>query len=426
MTVLVGTATWGGFLLHRSAAIERQTQRIQRLGGLAFQLHDFPSRAETAHGVPSALGDDYSRALDAANAELGLIAKHDGAAGRRIHGAYESYAELVTEAFGSAAANAGIVPAAQQVRLESLLGRLEARIDAEARLQEHATRVTNPQARFALIASVIAAALLIAALFWQFDMQRRSGRIDRDNVKRSEELMRQKDDFAAAVSHELRTPLTSILGYLELIDDNAPGRSSEDEAYLAVVRRNADRLLRLVSDLLLVSEVEDSMLALEVQDVDLHELANECVVAAKPAAAANGIELRLQSNGAQHTDGDRVRLAQMMDNLVSNAIKFTPEGGSVTVTTGMRDGDVVFEVADTGLGIAPADQEHLYDRFFRTRDAAVQATPGTGLGLTITKAIVEAHGGSIAVRSAVGSGTTFLVTLPAARLGAARVPSVRA
>src|SRR5206468_2571834 len=235
---------------------------------------------------------------------------------------------------------------------------LEARITAEGRAQSRETHVTNPRARLALIVAAAAALLLVAVLFWQFDMQRRSGRIDRDNVKRSEELMRQKDDFAAAVSHELRTPLTSILGYLELIEDNTPGRSSEEEAYLAVVRRNADRLLRLVSDLLLVSEVEDSMLALEVQDVDLRELANECVVAAKPAAAANGIELRLQSSGAQHTDGDRVRLAQMMDNLVSNAIKFTPEGGSVTVTTGMRDGDVVFEVADTGLGIAAADQEH--------------------------------------------------------------------
>jgi two-component system, OmpR family, phosphate regulon sensor histidine kinase PhoR len=103
-----------------------------------------------------------------------------------------------------------------------------------------------------------------------------------------------------------------------------------------------------------------------------------------------------------------------MDNLVSNAIKFTPEGGTVTITTGMQDGQGVFEVADSGMGISSADQTHLYDRFFRTRDATAQAIPGTGLGLTITKAIVDAHGGSIALRSTVGSGTTFVVALPGA------------
>ena len=226
--------------------------------------------------------------------------------------------------------------------------------------------------------------------------------------------MRQKDDFAASVSHELRTPLTSILGYLELIEQSNAEQGTPDDGYLVVVKRNAERLLRLVSDLLLVSEVEDSMLAIEFRDVDLRRLASECVEAAKPAADAKGIVLRLHEGPPLHLGGDRGRLAQMMDNLVSNAIKFTPEGGSVTVTTVRRDGQAVFEVEDSGIGISAADQEHLYDRFFRTRVAADQAIPGTGLGLTITKAIVDAHGGSIDLRSTPGRGTTFVVTLPAA------------
>jgi signal transduction histidine kinase len=113
-----------------------------------------------------------------------------------------------------------------------------------------------------------------------------------------------------------------------------------------------------------------------------------------------------------------------MDNLVSNAIKFTPEGGTVTITTAVRGGQGVFEVADSGMGISAADQRHLYDRFFRTGDAAAQAIPGTGLGLTITKAIVDAHGGSIDLRSTLGHGTTFVVTLPVAEV-VARATAVR-
>jgi Signal transduction histidine kinase len=250
-------------------------------------------------------------------------------------------------------------------------------------------------------------------LIWQFELQRRAGRIDRDNAERSEELMRLRNDFTAAVSHELRTPLTSILGYLELIRDNdSVERPPDEDAFLAVVQRNAERLMRLVSDLLLVAEVESGMLTLQIEDVDLGGLAAECVEAAQPAADGNRIRLNLNRGLSEPLRADPIRLAQMMDNLVSNAIKFTPVDGHVTVSTTVRDGQAVFEVADSGIGVATVDQAQLFDRFFRTRAAVARATPGTGLGLTITKAIVDAHGGSIDVTSAVGVGTTFRVRLP--------------
>jgi signal transduction histidine kinase len=178
--------------------------------------------------------------------------------------------------------------------------------------------------------------------------------------------------------------------------------------------------MQLVDDLLLVAEVEESMLALQIDDVDLRDLARECVQAAMPAADKKDIELELRAESSEPLRGDPVRLAQMMDNLVSNAIKFTPNGGRVTITTASRGAQALFEVDDSGLGISAADQSHLYDRFFRTSDAAVQATPGTGLGLTITKAIIDAHGGSIDLRSTVGTGTTFGVLLP--RIPAAEAP----
>jgi signal transduction histidine kinase len=416
IAVLVAATTAGALFLHRAADLERQTQRTQQLGGLAFQLQDVATRAETAGGVTPGLRADRERAVEAANAALRLVAAHDRAAGRRLRAPYAAYLRGSQRELDAAAANGGTIPAPLQLQAERQLTRLESHVDAEVRQQSRDARVTNPRARLALILAAVAAGFLVAFLFWQFEMQRRAGKIDRDNVKRSEELMRQKEDFAAAVSHELRTPLTSILGYLELIEQSNAERSEPDDGYLVVVKRNAERLLRLVSDLLLVSEVEDSMLALEFREVDLHELARECVEAAKPAADAKGIALELRDGSALHIGGDRGRLAQMMDNLVSNAIKFTPDGGTVTITTTMSDGQGLFEVADSGMGISGADQAHLYDRFFRTRDAAAQAIPGTGLGLTITKAIVDAHGGSITLRSTLGRGTTFVVSLPDAEV----------
>ena len=274
-----------------------------------------------------------------------------------------------------------------------------------------------------MIVAALAAALLVGALIWQFEMERRAGRLDRDNAERSAELMRLKDDFVATVSHELRTPLTSILGYLELIDQDASaGGTPDQEQFLGVVQRNADRLLRLVSDLLLVAEVEDNTLALNLHDVDLGEIARECVEAAKPVADAKRIRLTLSDGSPGHLEGDPGRLAQMMDNLVSNAIKFTPAGGDVMVKTADRDGQALVAVTDSGIGVSEVDQAQLFDPFFRARAAAAQAVPGTGLGLTITKAIVDAHGGSITVESAVGTGTTFRVRLRA-RTPAGRSPA---
>jgi signal transduction histidine kinase len=164
--------------------------------------------------------------------------------------------------------------------------------------------------------------------------------------------------------------------------------------------------------LLLVAEAEDRALALDIHQVDLDELATECVEAAKPAANAKHIRLTLSHGSPGPLNGDSIRLAQMMDNLVSNAIKFTPPGGHVAVTTRARDGHVVFEVADSGGGISVADQAQLFEPFFRAGAAAAQATPGPGLGLTITKAIVDAHRGVISVESGVGTGTTFQVRIP--------------
>jgi two-component system, OmpR family, phosphate regulon sensor histidine kinase PhoR len=224
-----------------------------------------------------------------------------------------------------------------------------------------------------------------------------------------------KEQFLATVSHELRTPLTSILGFTELVRDGAAGEvSSEQRRFLDVVGRNARHLNVLVDDLLLVGRAGEGELTLETADVDLGELARLAVEATDTDAGERRVAVELDAPEPVVLDADARRLTQLLHNLISNAIKFTPSGGRVTVRVGAGDGTARLEVEDTGPGIPEAEQEHLFERFYRAANASGSRVPGTGLGLAIVKAIVDAHGGAISVRSAPGEGTTFTVVLPGA------------
>ncbi|MDX6664939.1 MAG: hypothetical protein QOG68_1145 [Solirubrobacteraceae bacterium] len=236
-----------------------------------------------------------------------------------------------------------------------------------------------------------------------------------DSLQEGERL---KDEFFALVSHELRTPLTSIIGYLELVLDKENELSAETRRFLEVVERNAKRLLRLVADMLFVAQVEAGRLSLESDAVDLGVVAAESVEAARPAAERAGVTLTLASTPVRPVLGDRDRFGQMLDNLISNALKFTPEEGRVDVTLGAAGDRVVVEVSDTGMGIPDAEQQHLFERFFRASSATSSAVPGAGLGLTIVKTIVEAHGGSVGLTSREGEGTSVRVELPCEPAGA--------
>ena len=234
-----------------------------------------------------------------------------------------------------------------------------------------------------------------------------------DQNERLLELDRLKDEFVALVSHELRTPLTSIRGYLELVLEGEAGElNDEQRQFLGVVERNAHRLLALVGDLLFLAQVEAGKLTLEIGAVDLSAVAADCVETARPLAEDKGVTLTLATGPLPLLAGDHARLAQLLDNLVSNGIKFTPRGGRVDVRVRGQRGQAVIEVRDTGMGIPASEQDHLFERFYRTSKATEQAIPGTGLGLAISKAIVQAHGGRIVVASDDGAGSTFRVSLP--------------
>jgi signal transduction histidine kinase/CHASE3 domain sensor protein len=232
-------------------------------------------------------------------------------------------------------------------------------------------------------------------------------------VTRERQADRAKDEFVATVSHELRTPLTSIVGFVEmLLDEDGGELTDEQRRYLQIVQRSSQRLMRQVGDLLFMARLDDAGLTLAKEQVSLPELVGECVDAQTALALQRRIALRSELADVPPLAADRERLAQVTSNLLSNALKFTPQGGRVDVRTFGVDGRAVLEVEDTGIGIPEGERGQLFERFFRSSNATRQAVQGTGLGLAISKAIVEAHGGTIAAEPAGERGTRFRVELP--------------
>lgn len=233
---------------------------------------------------------------------------------------------------------------------------------------------------------------------------------------RAVEVARMKDEFVGMISHELRTPLSAIIGFLDLLQ-NDPGQPLTDDQheFVGIIERNAQRLLNLVGDLLFTAQVESGRFPLEREDADVADLVRSAVVSAGPHAQREGIDLVAEvGTDAIPVFVDAGRVGQAIDNLLSNAIKFTPRGGTVTARVRTVDGGVEFSIADTGVGIPEDEQGMLFTRFFRASTATRNAVPGVGLGLTITRAIVLAHGGTMDVTSQEGVGTEFRFLLPAA------------
>jgi len=231
-------------------------------------------------------------------------------------------------------------------------------------------------------------------------------------VTADRELDRMRDAFVATVSHELRTPLTSISGFLEMMQDEEAGLGTAGRQYLEVIRRSTSRLHALVEDLLLVAQIEAKRIELLLAPVDVADLARRSAELVRPAATEKNVTVDVVADHAPELLADGPRLRQVLDNLVSNAVKFTNDGGAVTVSVAGNGDSVVVTVADTGIGIPPDEQGQVFSRFFRASTATQRAIPGTGLGLAISRALVEQHGGTIALTSREGEGTRVTVSIP--------------
>jgi len=238
-----------------------------------------------------------------------------------------------------------------------------------------------------------------------------SGRV-RDEPSRGS-TDQQRAQFLAAVSHEMRTPLTSIVSFSELLSGETTGLSPDGLRFLGIIERNADKLLRLIDDLLMLNRLEAGGLPLELTQVSLTDLAADAVKSAAPLAAKSGVTVHLDAGEGPPAWADPRRFTQVLDNLIGNAVKFSHAGGLVRVQLRYVRGTWRIDVSDTGIGIPPDEAARLFGAFIRGSNARIAGLPGTGLGLSIVKSLVEMHGGHVKVDSVLNQGTTFSVFLPA-------------
>jgi two-component system phosphate regulon sensor histidine kinase PhoR len=237
-----------------------------------------------------------------------------------------------------------------------------------------------------------------------------AGMIVLKDVTQELDAIRGRDDLVGSVTHELRSPLTSILGYLDLISD--ADMSSETRRHVEIATDNAERLLVIVNDLLRAASDADKSLPMSFVPADVVAIARESLTSHAAFAQQYEVDLELDAPDAVHATVDPVRIRQVLDNLVTNAIKYNREWGDVLVRVEEQGGKVEIEVRDSGQGIPDTDLPRIFDRFYRTKSARNSATTGTGLGLAITREIVERHGGELSVESVYGLGSTFRLTIP--------------
>lgn len=233
------------------------------------------------------------------------------------------------------------------------------------------------------------------------------------DITRARKLEQMRTEFVSNVTHELRTPLTSIHGFAETLLEGALEDPETARHFVGIIHRESEHLSRLIEDILDLSRIEGGKWKVKREPVHLYRVATEAVGRLTTKAEGLGVDLRMEVPAdLPEIEGDSGRLAQVLLNLVDNALKYTPPGGSVTVSAEDVGKFLRVKVADTGTGIPKADLPRVFERFYRVDKARSRSTGGTGLGLSIVKHIVEAHGGSVGVDSDLGRGATFFFTLP--------------
>jgi two-component system, OmpR family, phosphate regulon sensor histidine kinase PhoR len=228
-------------------------------------------------------------------------------------------------------------------------------------------------------------------------------------------LERVRRDFVANVSHEFKTPLTAIQGFAETLLNGALEDKANRTHFVEIIREHARRLARLTDDLLKLSRIEAGRLELEFRPIRVEALVNGCVETARLKAETKGLRIHIRLMGdLPPVRADGAQLGEVLQNLLDNAVQYTPSGGEIEVQAQANGSDVTFTVADTGIGIPESDLERIFERFYRVDAARSREAGGTGLGLSIARHIVDAHGGRIWVESAVGQGSRFHFSVPRA------------
>jgi signal transduction histidine kinase len=391
---------------NHAAAAADQIAKADRWWGNAEKQRLEPPRSEAAI-LAAERGKALSQDFVAANDELrvALVARADDL--RAQVGALQRAAIVVVSVLTLAAAATAVVTAVRTSRrltrpLDSVVATLDRIRDGELNARAD---VTDGPSEIRVLAEAVNAAAA------QSELIRRN---EEQVSARLQALDTVKTDFMSTVSHELRTPLTSIAGYLELLRDGGPDDLTDPQRrMLEVIARNTRRLRDLVEDILILSKIESGGFGSEQAPLDLAEVIDRVLATVGAAATKGSVVLELDVRGPLPVRGDGAQLDRVVENLLTNAVKFTPAEGTVTVRAERRGDQAVLVVADTGMGIPADEQQALFVRFFRGTNAIKQAIPGTGLGLAIVRTIIDNHSGTIDVDSTENVGTTVTVHLPA-------------
>jgi len=262
--------------------------------------------------------------------------------------------------------------------------------------------------------NLISARLHIEAVQESYRELQEKNRQLEESYAKLKELDRLKSNFLATMSHELRTPLTSVIGYSEMMLEGLGGPlTAEQREYLGIIMEKGENLLQLITSILDISKIEAGRVRLVLSDVDVPQLLKDAVATVLPIARKKGLKVACEPGSAPRLQGDREKLRQCLVNLASNAVKFTPAGGTLTVSAEALPGELVaLKVADTGIGISEEHLPRLFDVFYQVDGSTTREYGGAGLGLAIVKSFADAHGGRVTVVSKPGAGSTFALVLP--------------
>jgi len=287
------------------------------------------------------------------------------------------------------------------VRQTELLEAVRQVLRGEPRVEAEIVTGTLRQRFFAVTVAAVSAAETSGAVIVLHDIT---------DLRKLERVRR---DFVANVSHEFKTPLTAIQGFAETLLAGAIDDAQNRVRFLEIILEHSQRLARLTDDLLRLSQMDADRLGLEIQGVGVSQFVESCVETARRPAAERDLRISVNlSNRLPDIAADRRRLAEVLQNLLDNAIQYTPPGGQITLSASANGSEVTFTVSDTGIGIPQTDQPRIFERFYRVDVARSREVGGTGLGLAIAKHLVEVHGGRIWVESEVGQGSQFHFTVP--------------
>ena len=293
------------------------------------------------------------------------------------------------------------------VRQTELLGVVKKALSSEQRVESEVTVGTVRVQTFAVTAAPVRAS--------EAGGTANGAVLVLHDISELRRLERVRQDFVANVSHEFKTPLTAIRGFAETLLSGALEDVDHRKRFVEIIQEHAERLTRLTDDLLKLSTIEAGKMDLELLTVSPAELVKMCVDTASFAARKKQQTIKIDcARDLPAVRGDSGRLRDVLQNLLDNAVQYTPEGGHITVSAMRDDGEIVFTVADNGIGIPQAEQERIFERFYRVDEGRSREVGGTGLGLSIARHIAEAHGGRIWVESAIGQGSRFHFSVPIA------------